>query len=295
MTPADGLDPEQRAAVLASRGPVCVLASAGTGCRAEDGSHGQLRGLGGSGERNRLPGTCTGREPRARSQRLESVLCGRDPGRQADCSGRTHDDALDGGPARGYREDVTGWLPVAGDFDGDGSGSVGLFSAGTFRLRDREGGPVRLVGFGGRGDLPVVGDWDGNGKADVGVYRTKSSVGSWRQKRGTATTVFSWGRPGDMPLVGNFGGDRKEEVGVRRLGKTAFVLRSATNGRIEMTAGRSTDAPASAALRRRVVPGSAAGSGPGRAPDCAARAAPGRARTAAASRPSSPWRRRRSG
>ena len=31
MTPADGLDPEQRAAVLASRGPVCVLAGAGTG------------------------------------------------------------------------------------------------------------------------------------------------------------------------------------------------------------------------------------------------------------------------
>ncbi len=68
-------------------------------------------------------------------------------------------------------------------------------------------------------DKPVVGDWDGNGKANVGVYRTTSSVGSWRQKRGTATTVFSWGRPGDVPLVGNFGGDRKEEVGVRRLGK----------------------------------------------------------------------------
>ena len=26
-------------------------------------------------------------------------------------------DALDAGPSRGYREDVAGWLPVAGDFD----------------------------------------------------------------------------------------------------------------------------------------------------------------------------------
>ncbi len=45
-------------------------------------------------------------------------------------------DALDGGPSRGYREDAAGWTPVAGDFDGDGNGSVALFSGGTFRLRD---------------------------------------------------------------------------------------------------------------------------------------------------------------
>jgi hypothetical protein len=92
-------------------------------------------------------------------------------------------------------------------------------------------------------DKPVVGDWTGDGKADLGVYRTNSSVGAWRQKRGSATTVFSWGRPGDVPLVGNFGGDRKDEVGIRRLGKTSFLLRSATNTRISMTAGLSTDVP----------------------------------------------------
>jgi Peptidase family M23 len=92
-------------------------------------------------------------------------------------------------------------------------------------------------------DKPVVGDWTGDGKADLGVYRTGTTVGAWRQQRGSATTVFSWGRPGDVPLVGNFGGDRKEEVGVRRLGSTSFLLRSATNTRISMTAGLSTDVP----------------------------------------------------
>jgi hypothetical protein len=84
-------------------------------------------------------------------------------------------DALDAGPSRGYREDVAGWVPLAGDFDGDGSGSLGLFSGGTFRLRDREGGPVRLVRFGGPGDQPVAGDWDGDGVDTVGVFR----AGRW--------------------------------------------------------------------------------------------------------------------
>jgi hypothetical protein len=92
-------------------------------------------------------------------------------------------------------------------------------------------------------DKPVVGDWTGDGKADLGVYRTGRTVGQWRQRRGSATTVFSWGRPGDMPIVGNFGGDRKDEVGIRRLGKIDFLLRSAEGKGISMSAGRSTDVP----------------------------------------------------
>ena len=128
-------------------------------------------------------------------------------------------DALDAGPSRGYREDVAGWVPLAGDFDGDGGGSVGLFAAGTFRLRDREGGPVRLVRFGGRGDQPVVGDWDGDGVDTVGVFRR----GRWylrasNRSGAAASRAFDYGRAGDVPVVGDWNGDGRDDVGVFRAG-----------------------------------------------------------------------------
>ncbi len=139
-------------------------------------------------------------------------------------------DALDAGPSRGYREDVAGWLPLAGDFDGDGNGSVGLFSAGTFRLRDREGGPVRLVRFGGHGDQPVVGDWDGDGLDTVGVFR----AGRWflrasNSSGAAASRAFDHGRPGDVPVVGDWNGDGRDDIGVFRAG-TWFQRDAASAG-----------------------------------------------------------------
>jgi hypothetical protein len=138
-------------------------------------------------------------------------------------------DALDAGPSRGYREDVAGWAPLAGDFDGDGDGSVGLFSAGVFRLRDREGGPVRLVRFGGRGDVPVVGDWDGDGVDTVGVFR----AGRWylrgsNSSGAAASRAFDYGRRGDVPVVGDWNGDGRDDVGVFRSG--TWFQRDAAGG-----------------------------------------------------------------
>jgi hypothetical protein len=154
-------------------------------------------------------------------------------------------DALDGGPSRSYREDVAGWLPVAGDWDGDGSGSVGLFSAGTFRLRDHERGAVRLVRFGGRGDLPVVGDWDGDGTDTVGVFRG----GRWylrasNSSGAAASRSFAFGRPGDVPVVGDWNGDGRDDIGVYRAG-TWFQRDASGGGPSSRTFpyGRPTDLP----------------------------------------------------
>ena len=126
-------------------------------------------------------------------------------------------DALDAGPARGARQGASGWLPFAGDLDGDGAASLGLFRDGTWQLRDAETGPVRTVRFGVRGDVPVVGDWNGDGVDTIGVFR----AGRWFLRAGNgvqapAARAFAFGLPSDVPVVGDWNGDGTDDVAVRR-------------------------------------------------------------------------------
>ena len=59
------------------------------------------------------------------------------------------------------------WRPLAGDWNGDGVDTIGLYvpSTGTFFLRDVNApGPADVelsFGPGGMGWTPLVGDWDG--------------------------------------------------------------------------------------------------------------------------------------
>ncbi len=67
-----------------------------------------------------------------------------------------------------------GAIPVAGDFNGDGTTEVGVFHAGNWYI-DLNGNGVWDDGdlwakLGEAGDRPVVGDWDGDGKADIGIF-----------------------------------------------------------------------------------------------------------------------------
>jgi hypothetical protein len=63
------------------------------------------------------------------------------------------------------------WVPVAGDWDGDGVDSVRMFHRLSWRLEPLEAGPAR-----GPEDPhpcpwdPLVGDWDGDGLDTVSVY-----------------------------------------------------------------------------------------------------------------------------
>src|SRR5436305_6518214 len=70
-----------------------------------------------------------------------------------------------------------GWLPIAGDWDGDGKATVGLYdpSRGLFYLRaTTTPGDDRGISFTfgppGVNWVPIAGDWDGDGKATVGLY-----------------------------------------------------------------------------------------------------------------------------
>ena len=154
-------------------------------------------------------------------------------------------DALDGRTSRAYAEGAAGWLPVAGDLDGDGSAAPSLFRDGTWQLRDREGGPARTVRFGQRGDLPVVGDWDGDGTDTLGLFR----AGRWYLRAGngpgtTAARSFGFGLPGDVPVVGDWDADGDDDLAVRR-GATWYQRDDSTAGPASRTFafGRPTDVP----------------------------------------------------
>jgi hypothetical protein len=68
------------------------------------------------------------------------------------------------------------WVPITGDWNGNGKDTVGLFdpSTGDWFLNNRVDGTISdLLIVGGRGEpvtqLPVTGDWDGTGAALAGL------------------------------------------------------------------------------------------------------------------------------
>ncbi len=137
-------------------------------------------------------------------------------------------DALDGGPNRSYREHIAGFQPVAGDFDGDGVGTVSLFRDGVWLIRDAEQGTARQVRYGSAGDQPVVGDWDGDGVDTIGLFRK----GRWFLRAGNGSSSisrqFGFGQAGDVAVVGDWDGNGTDDIAVRR--GTRWYQRDAASG-----------------------------------------------------------------
>jgi hypothetical protein len=104
-------------------------------------------------------------------------------------------------------------VPVAGDWDGDGTDGIGTFAvfagadpAGTWKLRNTAtaGSPTVTFMFLPVADsYPVVGDWDGNGIDTVGVKQR--STASWLLSNSNSTPVatitFDYGQANDLPLA----------------------------------------------------------------------------------------------
>jgi hypothetical protein len=143
---------------------------------------------------------------------------------------------------------LAGDLPVAGDWDGDGFDSVGVYRQGVFHLLNRPvaGPPDLTVELGGPGDLPLAGDWDGDGKATLGVFRPQTATFHLlhHNRSGVADIDLAFGQPGDQPVVGDWDGDGRDTVGVYRNG--TFHLRNAdTAGTADLIfdLGRAGDRP----------------------------------------------------
>jgi hypothetical protein len=96
-------------------------------------------------------------------------------------------------------------VPVAGDWDGDGTDSPGLFDDGRWCITNtREPGDVCALQWGTAGDAPVVGDWNGDDIDTPGWYLDAF----WSLTRAGASgeaAEFRWGSIA-WPIAGDWDG-----------------------------------------------------------------------------------------
>ena len=127
-------------------------------------------------------------------------------------------------------------IPLAGDWDGDGVDTVGLYdpATGLFSLKNSNGAgaadAVFVIASGAGRRLPVAGDWDGDGRDSVGVY--DPVAGTFHLKNanaaGPADAVFAFGarRAGATPVAGDWDGDGRDSVGLYVGSTGTFELRN---------------------------------------------------------------------
>jgi hypothetical protein len=117
---------------------------------------------------------------------------------------------------------AAGWVPVVGDWNGDGVTTVGAFDPigqfgqppATWYLRNSNspGMPdIAPFSFGAAGWKPVVGDWDGNGTVTVGAFDPSGQFGqppaTWYLRNSNTAGApsiapFAYGAGGWAPQAG---------------------------------------------------------------------------------------------
>ena len=124
-----------------------------------------------------------------------------------------------------------GDVPLAGDWNGDGTDTPGVFRqragvAPLWVLSNSTSGDGPLVSFAWgspTGDVPLVGDWNADGTDTVGIYRPTGGAPQWYLATSNAVgggnpSPISFGNPGDAPVVGDWNGDGIDTLGVVRAG-----------------------------------------------------------------------------
>ena len=128
--------------------------------------------------------------------------------------GQTRSDSID----HVFHFGAVGDRPVAGDWNGDGVSTIGVFADGRWHL-DRNGdGEFNDLDeekeYGAVGDIPVVGDFNGDGIDELGVYRGTQFIldtnRNFRIDDGDKVLPTPPGRP----VVGDWDGDGIDDVGV---------------------------------------------------------------------------------
>ena len=118
-----------------------------------------------------------------------------------------------------------GDTPVAGDWNGDGIRTVGVFRDGAWVLDSNGDGQLdssdHQIQLGQAGDRPIVGDWDGDGIEELGVFR----AGQWLVDLDNSGDLkaldgaFATEDNAAMPIPGDWDGDGHDEPGLYTAGE----------------------------------------------------------------------------
>lgn len=152
---------------------------------------------------------------------------------------------------------LSGQKGVSGDWNGDGTDTIGSFTNGVWKIRNANFPLVVLpaplgattVNFGQAGDLPVVGDWNGDGVDTVGTYRPSTGEFFLTNSTNAAAVDFTirFGVAEDLPIAGDWNGDGIDTVGVFRpsVGQSFLTNANIANPPIDFVAffGTNGDLP----------------------------------------------------
>jgi murein DD-endopeptidase MepM/ murein hydrolase activator NlpD len=139
------------------------------------------------------------------------------------------------------------YIPVAGDWDGDGRDTPGVFqpSSGRWVLTNSlqpqvdTGNRIRLT-FGDASYLPVVGDWDGDGRDNPGVFQPSSGrwvlTNSLQPQVDTGNRIrLTFGDASYLPVAGNWDGFGGDNPGVFRPSTGQWVLTNSLHPEVDTT------------------------------------------------------------
>jgi len=130
-----------------------------------------------------------------------------------------------------------GFLPIAGDWDGDGVTTIGVYdpTTGAFFLKNSNApGPADIVlgfGPGNAGFMPLAGDWNNDGIDTIGIYN--STTGAFFLKDSNAsgnadyTFFFGAGGIGLVPITGDWNSDGIDTIGVYNPATGGFFFKNA--------------------------------------------------------------------
>ncbi len=139
-----------------------------------------------------------------------------------------------------YGPKPSNWIPITGDWNGNGQKTVGLYDpvASKFYLRNSNSGGIADIyyfyGPAASGWVPLAGDWNGDGTDTVGLYNPTSGTFFLANSHypGYADVAFRYGPASSnwIPIVGDWNGNGQTTVGLYNPSTSAFYLKNSHSG-----------------------------------------------------------------